>query len=307
VNNKGGLRPPLLLSGKMKAGYCTISGEPNVGKSTLQNRLLGRKLSIVTPKPQTTRHRVSGILTGPEYQIVFLDCPGIIEPHYELQSVMMKRVKQALEDADVLVFVVDATVEPCGREEAIIGTLRDYRKPLLLAINKIDLVKKHTLLPLIDRYQRIHQFQETVPMSALTGDGVGILLDLIIKYLPSGEALYPGEHLSEHPERFFVGEIVREKVFLLYAEEVPYSTAVVVEEFVERSGRKDYIKATIFVERGSQKQILIGRGGLALRKVGEEARKEIEEFLGRPVFLELWVKTRKHWRRTARDVKEFGY
>lgn len=291
----------------MKAGYCAISGEPNVGKSTLQNSLLGHKLSIVTPKPQTTRHRVSGILTTSEYQIVFFDSPGIIDPSYELQSVMMKRVEQTLKDADIILFMVEATSRPEGKEEKIIERLRDYHKPLFLVINKIDLVKKYGLLPLIQEYQKIHGFDEVVPISALTGDGLEILLGLIVKGLPPGEPLYPPDQLSDHPERFFTSEIVREKIFLLYGEEIPYSTAVLVDEFVERPGQKDYIKATVFVERDSQKAILIGKGGSSLKRVGEEARREIERFLGREVFLQLWVKTRKNWRKRRSDIKDFGY
>lgn len=291
----------------MKVGYCAISGEPNVGKSTLQNSLLGNKLSIVTPKPQTTRHRISGILTTSEYQIVFLDCPGIIEPHYELQSVMMRRVEQALQDADLIMFMVEATLQPAEREKGIIEELKDYRKPLFLIINKIDLVKKQDILPLIEAYQKFHNFDEVVPISALTGDGLEILLELVVKYLPSGEPLYPPDQLADQSERFFVSEIIREKIFLFYGEEIPYSTAVVIDEFIERQGRKDYVKATIYVERESQKPILIGKRGSALKKVGEVARKEIEEFLGRKVYLELWVKIRKDWRKKPGDIKEFGY
>ena len=291
----------------MKVGYCAISGEPNVGKSTLQNSLLGSKLSIVTPKPQTTRHRISGILTTSEYQIVFLDCPGIIEPHYELQSVMMRRVEQALQDADLIMFMVEATLQPGKREKGIIEKLKDYQKPLFLIINKIDLVKKQDILSLIEAYQKFHNFDEVVPISALTGDGLEILLELVVKCLPSGEPLYPPDQLAEQSERFFVSEIIREKIFLFYGEEIPYSTAVVIDEFIERQGRKDYVKATIYVERKSQKPILIGKRGSALKKVGEAARKEIEEFLGRKVYLELWVKIRKDWRKKPGDIKEFGY
>jgi GTP-binding protein Era len=291
----------------MKAGYCAICGEPNVGKSTLQNGLLGQRLSIVTPKPQTTRHRVSGILTTSQGQVVFLDCPGIIEPSYELQSVMMTRVEQALKDADLIMLVVEATSSPREREERIVSRLGSYSKPLFLVVNKIDLVRRETLLPVIDGYQRIRGFDEVIPVSALTGDGLRLLLDLTVKYLPTGEPLYPSDQLTDHPERFFVSEIVREKVFLLYGDEIPYSTAVVVDEFVERPEKKDYIKATVFVERDSQKAILIGKKGSALREVGEAARKGIEEFLGRKVFLELWVKTRRNWRRKPVDIREFGY
>lgn len=250
---------------------------------------------------------MSGILTTPAYQIVFLDCPGIIEPRYELQLVMMRRVEQALEDADLIILMIEVTSQPEHREKEIVEKLRGYGKPLFLVLNKIDLVKKDNLLPLIDMYQKIHEFDEVIPISALTGNGLDVLLDLIVRHLPAGESLYPPEQLSDHPERFFVSEIVREKIFLFYGEEIPYSTAVVIDEFIERSRKKDYIKATIFVERESQKLILIGKRGLALKKVGETARKEIEEFLERKVFLDLWVKIRKNWRKNRGAIKEFGY
>nr|KXH76531.1 MAG: GTPase Era [Candidatus Thorarchaeota archaeon SMTZ1-83] len=291
----------------MKAGYCAIVGTPNVGKSTLQNSLVGHKLSIVTPKPQTTRHRVSGILTTSEYQIVFLDSPGIIDPGYELQSVMMRRVEEIVNDADLILLMVEATSDPEEREKRIIERLRAHHAPLFLLINKIDLIKKSALLPLIQEYQQFHKFDEVIPISALKGDGLGILVDLVVQRLPSGEPLYPPDQLSDHPERFFAAEIVRETIFLRYGEEIPYSTAVVVDEFVERPGQKDYIKATIFVERDSQKAVLIGKRGSALKRVGEEARREIEKFLGRDVFLQLWVKTRKNWRKRRIDIKRFGY
>lgn len=291
----------------MKAGYCAIAGEPNVGKSTLVNGLLGQKLSIVTPKPQTTRFRVPGILTMEGYQLVFLDCPGMIEPSYELQTVMMKRVEQVLGEADLIVLVVEATSTHGEREEEMLAHLRAYHKPLFLVINKIDRVRKPKLLPLIDAYQKAHSFNEVIPVSARTGDGLDILLDLLVRYLPEGDILYPPDQLSDHPERFFVSEIVREKIFLSFGKEIPYSTAVVVDEFTERAGKKDHIRAIVYVERDSQKSILIGKKGAALKKIGEEARRDIEELIGRQVFLELWVKVRKNWRKKARDIKEFGY
>jgi GTP-binding protein Era len=291
----------------MKSGYCAIVGAPNVGKSTLQNGLLGHKLSIVTPKPQTTRHRVSGILTTSEYQIVFLDSPGIIDPDYELQSVMMKRVEQIVKDADLILLMVEATSGPKEREKKTVERLKDHHVPLFLLINKVDLVRKPGLLPLIQEYQQLHEFDEVIPISALRGDGLDILLDLVVTRLPSGEALYPPDQLSDHSERFFAAEIVRERIFFRYGEEIPYSTAVVVDEFVERPGQKDYIKATVFVERNSQKAVLIGKQGSALKKVGEEARREIEKFLGREVFLQLWVKTRKNWRKKRIDIRNLGY
>jgi len=294
-----------------KAGYVTIAGKPNVGKSTLMNGLLDRKLSIVSPRPQTTRHRVLGIRNGDDHQIVFLDTPGLIEPKYLLQQAMVRTAQKSLEETDLVLFLLDVSNPPKGDkpdlDEHLTGLLQETRAPKLLLFNKIDLLPKAGLLPLIDDFQKTGLFREIVPISALRRDGLELLVSLILKYLPENAPLYPPDIVSEHPERFFVSEIVREQIFLEYAEEIPYSAAVQIVDFRERPDRKDYILAEIVVERDSQKGILIGSGGRALKKLGTAARRAIEEFLGRPVYLELFVRVEKNWRRNEKDIRRFGY
>lgn len=270
-----------------------IIGRPNVGKSTLLNRLLNFKLSITSKKPQTTRRRIIGILTGEDYQAVFIDTPGIIQPRYPLQELMQQEVAAGIKDADLLICMV----EPSQEIDPILKTTSaSSSTPRLLVINKTDLVKeKASLLPLIEAYSL--GGVEVFPISALYGDGVDELKLGIIGHLPFGNPFYPPDQLTHHPERLFCGEIVREKIFELYGEEIPYATAVEVTEFREQPGRKDFIRAVIYVERESQRPIIVGRNGLALKRIGEMARKEIEEFLGREVYLELWVKVKPGWRR----------
>ncbi len=292
-----------------KTGYVAIVGRPNVGKSTLVNKLLSFRLSIITPKPQTTRHRILGIKSGENYQIIFWDTPGLIDPVYKLQSVMVKAAQTAIAEADVNLFLIEAAakLEPAAKDVDILNHLILAAKPIILAINKVDLLEKRLLLPLIDAYQKLHNFADIVPISALQGENLGALEEVIVRLIPTGPAFYPQDSLTEHPERFFVSEIIREKILLSYGDEVPYSTAVVIDEFREQKGRKDLIKARIVVEKSSQKAIIIGKGGSALKKVGQLARQEIEEFLGRPVFLELWVAVREKWRQKDAFLKEFGY
>ena len=290
-----------------RAGYVSILGRPNVGKSTFLNQVLGIKLSIISPKPQTTRHRILGIHSGENYQIVFLDTPGILEPRYHLQEVMMKAVQAAIEDANVILYMVEAGDHLPAADRAYLSKLSGQSKPVLVLINKIDLVKKNDLLPLIDEIAREYQPEEIIPISALKNDGLDEVIREIVKRLPESPPYYPPDMLTEHPERFLVGEIIREKIFHHFGEEIPYSTTVSVEEFREQPGRKDFIRATIYVEKDSQKGILIGKKGAALKKIGALAREEIELFLGRPVFLELWVKVKENWRRDARAVRAFGY
>lgn len=288
----------------MKAGYVTIVGKPNVGKSTLLNRLLGTKLSAVTSKPQTTRNRIIGILTEDEFQACFIDTPGIIRPEYELQEFMVKQIKSAIIDADVLVMMID----PWSKENDIYleFTKLAGKAPKILVINKIDLITKKELLPLIDRL-KTKNITEIVPISALNGEGVDDLKQTILENLPESEFFYPTEDISDTPERFFVADLIREKIFELFKKEVPYASCVVIDEFKEREKGKDYIRAIIYVERDSQKAILIGKKGAALKTVGEKARRELEIFLQRPVYLELWVKVKERWRKNKRFLKELGY
>lgn len=289
-----------------KAGYVAIIGLPNAGKSTLLNTLLNVKLSIISDKPQTTRRRIPGILNKENFQAVFLDTPGILKPKYKLHARMMEQVHSALDDADLLLLIVDAK----GRRHPVdidLNLLNPARKPVILLLNKVDLINKQDLLPLIDLYKDFYAFEEIIPISALTGDGVDKVEAAIEARLPFHPPFYPPDILSDQPERFFVAEIIREKIFEKFYQEIPYSTEVVVEEFKERPGQKDYIYAIIYVERNSQKGIIIGKKGEALKRIGETARKEIEAFLGRPVFLELRVKVNEKWRYDERKLKRLGY
>lgn len=286
-----------------RSGYVALVGKPNVGKSTLLNALLGRKLSIVTPKAQTTRHRILGILSDDTSQIIFLDTPGIIKPRYKLQEAMMHSVNEAITDADLLVFMADArqdTPDTLSLEQ--VGN-----RPAILAINKIDLIKQEEALPLVEQYMNLRAFEEIIPISALKGFQVDDLLGEIKKRLPLGPPFYPKDMISEHPERFFITEIIREKVFEQYRQEIPYSTTVNITSYEEREDGKDLIDAEIVVERDSQKGILIGKGGSALKRVGTAARKDIEVFLDKPVFLKLFVKVRSDWRNKDTLLRSYGY
>lgn len=293
-----------------RAGYVALVGRPNVGKSTLLNRLLDHKLSIVSAAPQTTRQRILGILSRPSHQIVFLDTPGILEPRYELQRRMLDQAMAAVGDADLLVVLVEAHEPLRDREVELVGEIgaRAGVRPLFVVLNKIDRIAKPLLLPLISRLSELVASAEIVPISALTGDGVPVLEELLVRHLPAGSPFFPPDQLSDQSQRFFAAELVREKVFQHYGEEVPYSTAVRVIAFEEEGEerRKVYIRAEVLVERESQKGILIGEGGRALKRVGQEARRDIEVFLGRPVYLELKVRVRKEWRKDKRLLEELG-
>lgn len=292
---------------KFKCGYVALIGRPNVGKSTLMNNLLQIKLSIVTPKPQTTRHRILGILNEPDYQIIFLDTPGFLEPKYKLQEIMAKTIRRTINDADLILFMIESDEKPSPKDISILNELTTTDKPIILIINKIDLIDKDKLLPLIDSYSSQFKLIDIIPVSALTMDGFDILRNAIKTYLPYSVPFYPPDVLTEHPERFFVAEIIREKIFQKYGEEIPYSTTVTIEEFKEREHGKDYIRATIYVERTSQKGILIGKKGAALKTVGQLARKDIELFLQRQVFLDLHVSIKEKWRFKEGTLRELGY
>jgi len=294
---------------KFRSGYVAIIGKPNVGKSTLLNGLLDFKLSIVSPKPQTTRHRVLGILTEKNAQIVFLDTPGLIKPKYALHSAMMKTANLAIESADILLVMVDVTdVDAMEFITQLFGTtLKSSDLPKILLLNKIDLMAKESLLPMIEVCHRMNLFKEIIPISALGNDGIDRVKNALIARLPEGGPFFPEDSLTEQPEKFFVSEIIREKIFLNYEKEIPYSTDVQIEEFREEEGRKDFIRAVILVERPSQKAILIGKKGAALKRIGEAARKDIEQFLDRKVFLELWVKVKTDWRQDKNTLKDLGY
>lgn len=286
-----------------RSGYVAIIGKPNVGKSTLMNALVGRKLSIVSRRPQTTRHRILGILTGEGYQALLLDTPGVIQPRYRLQEAMMRSLDSAVVEADLQLLLIDASKkEP---DERILELLTD--RPALLVLNKMDLIDSDEALPLVAFYTERREFVEVLPVSALNGAGVDRLRDVIVASLPQGPPFYPPDQISEHPERFFVAEIIREKIFELFREEIPYATQVNVVTFEERPEGKDFIDAEIVIENESQKPIIIGKKGAAIKQIGSKARVDIEEFLGRPVFLQLHVKVRRDWRKSDAFLRSYGY
>ncbi len=304
------ITPTSEINNNFRSGYVAIIGEPNVGKSTLMNTLIGQKISIVTNKPQTTRHKILGILSSQEYQIIFLDTPGLLKPKYRLHEAMMKFAGSAVQDADVVLMMVDAVNakdSPVKDHELTFDALEGIKKPTFLVINKTDAVDKYELIPIIAGYSAEHDFQEVFPISALKETGTSDLLAHIVKYLPVHPPYYPIDSISEHSERFFVSEIIREKIFEHFREEIPYSTTVDIIDFKEKSKGKDTIEAEIYVERDSQKSILIGKKGAALKEIGIAARKDIEVLLGREVFLHLYVKTREKWREDDSWLKRLGY
>jgi GTP-binding protein Era len=291
-----------------KAGFISILGRPNVGKSTLFNRILGDKIAIVTEKPQTTRNRILGIKNVEGGQFIFLDTPGLHEGRSELNQRMVRTAIASGQDADILIFIIEASSPLVEKDRQMIESLKGSNGVPFLAINKIDLVKKETLLPIIDQYQRLHPFHKIIPISATTGEGVDILLDEILEVLPESPPYFPEDMITDQTERFLVSEIIREKVIQQSYQEIPYSTAVTIEEFKEHPERNlVVIKGTICVERNSQKKILIGKGGQKLRKIGETARKEVEAFLKSRVFLELWVSVEKDWTHNPRALSRLGY
>ena len=291
-----------------KSGFISIVGRPNVGKSTLFNRLLGDKIAIVAEKPQTTRNRILGIKNVEGGQLIFLDTPGIHQGRSELNQRMVRTAIASGRDADILLFLIEATSPLLEKDQQMIESLRGSTGIPFLVINKIDLVKKKHLLPIMDQYQKLHPFKEIIPLSAMTGDGIDILLDEILKVLPESPPYYPEDMVTDQTERFWVSEIIREKVIHQSYQEIPYSTAVTIEEFKERPEKNlVVIKGTIHVERDSQKKILIGKGGQKLKNIGETARKEAEALLGTKVFLELWVSVEKNWTQNPQALNRLGF
>jgi GTP-binding protein Era len=291
-----------------KSGFISIVGRPNVGKSTLFNLLLGDKIAIVAEKPQTTRNRILGIKNVEGGQLIFLDTPGIHQGRSELNQRMVRTAIASGRDADILLFLIEATSPLLEKDQQMIEFLRGSSGIPFLVINKIDLVKRKNLLPIMDQYQKLHRFKEIIPLSAMTGDGIDILLDEILKVLPESPPYYPEDMVTDQTERFWVSEIIREKVIHQSYQEIPYSTAVTIEEFKERPGKNlVVIKGTIHVERDSQKKILIGKGGQKLKNIGETARKEAEALLGAKVFLELWVSVEKNWTQNPQALNRLGY
>jgi GTP-binding protein Era len=291
-----------------KSGFISILGRPNVGKSTLFNRFLGDKIAIVAEKPQTTRNRILGIKNVEGGQLIFLDTPGIHQGRSELNQRMVRTAIASGRDADVLLFLIEANSPLLEKDQQMIESLRESRGIPFLVINKMDLVRRKSLLPIMDQYQKLHPFKEIISISAMTGEGIDILLDEILKVLPESPPYYPEDMVTDQTERFWVSEIIREKVIRQSYQEIPYSTAVTIEEFKEHSEKNlVVIKATIHVERDSQKKILIGKGGQKLKKIGETARKEAEALLGTRVFLELWVSVEKNWTQDPQALNRLGY
>ncbi|MFH1996995.1 MAG: GTPase Era [Candidatus Omnitrophota bacterium] len=289
-----------------RSGYAAIIGKTNVGKSSILNALVGEKVAIVTRKPETTRDRILGILTRPDAQVVFVDTPGIHKPRNLLGKSMTRTAKEALDEVDTVVFVIDAK-GGIGHVEAIIfDLLKKCPVPIILAINKADLVKKPKLLPLIDQASKLCGFKEIIPTSVVNGDNMDVLLEKIIENLPEGPKYFPSDQLTDKNARFMAAELIREKVLFAMRQEIPHSVAVVIEEFKEREEKKKnyYIRALIYVEKVSQKKIVIGKKGQMLKTIGSNARKDIERFLRRSVFLELWVKVCENWRNDAAMLRQ---
>jgi len=290
---------------KYKSGFVNIIGNPNVGKSTLMNKLIGERLSIITSKAQTTRHRILGIVNDENYQIVFSDTPGIIQPNYNLQSSMMKFVRSAFQDADVFLYMVEIG-EKTLKDSSFFERLKKTDVPILLLINKIDKSDQEGVEKAVQHWEEQLPKAKIIPISAIEGFGVDKIMDEIIAMLPQGTPYFPTDALTDKPERFFVSEIIREKILLNYQKEIPYSVEVVIETFKEEENIIR-IEAIINVARETQKGIIIGHQGKALKKVGTQARKNLEIFFGKKVFLKLFVKVTKNWRDNDQDLKRFGY
>ena len=289
-----------------RSGYVSIIGRPNVGKSTLLNSILGEKIAIVTPKPQTTRNKIVGIKTLPGAQIIFLDTPGIHKPRHKLGETMVRTALEALREVDIILFMVEPR-EPEEEDKSIIELLHGIQSPVFLLINKVDTIKKPAILPLIAHFQELYPFKEIIPISAFMKDDIELILDKICDYLPHGPKYYPDDLITDQLERFMVSEIIREKVMEMTEEEVPHSVAVEVDEWNERREGLISIRGNIYVEREGQKGIIIGKKGSMLKLIGTAARIDIEKLLNAKVFLELWVKVKKDWRRDERILKELGY
>lgn len=296
------------MSEPFKSGFAALIGRPNVGKSTLLNRVLGQKIAIMSDKAQTTRNKIHGIYTTDQEQVVFIDTPGIHKPKHRLGEVMTAMALATLNEVDLVLFLIDAEQGYGKGDQYIVDFLKKVDSPVFLLVNKIDKVHPDDLLPLIDKYRSLYPFKEIIPLSALQGQNVSRLMQQIHIYLPEGPKYYPEDQVTDHPERFIVSELIREKILQLTRDEVPHSIAVVIDKMKQNEhGHLCDIQATIMVERPSQKGIIIGKGGQMLKKVGTLARKEIEALIGSKVFLELWVKVDQNWRDKEEELKNFGY
>ncbi|PCF49925.1 GTPase Era [Staphylococcus delphini] len=290
-----------------KSGFVTIIGRPNVGKSTFVNRVIGHKIAIMSDKAQTTRNKIQGVMTQQDAQIVFLDTPGIHKPKHKLGDYMMKVAKNTLSEIDAVMFMVNVNEEIGRGDEYIMEMLKTVKTPVFLVLNKIDLVHPDALMPRIEQYQRYMDFAEIIPISALEGHNVDHFINVLKSYLPEGPQYYPDGQISDHPEQFVVSELIREKILQTTSEEIPHAIGVNVERMTQESEDRVHIEAVIFVERDSQKGIVIGKGGKKLKEVGKRARLDIEHLLGSKVYLDLWVKVQKDWRNKSSFIKQMGY
>lgn len=288
-----------------QSGYIGIIGKPNVGKSTLLNRLLGEKIAIISPKPQSTRNRLLGVLTTDKYQLIFIDTPGIHRPQDQLHYFMMQEISDTIQDADVLLFMVEFSENNNSENQLALNLINHSKIPVILLINKIDLAPAQ-IESAFNKYKKMNLFSDILPISAKDGSGCDKIIPILLKYLGEGPAYYPMDTLTDKSERFFISEIIREKIFHLLHQEIPYSVAVVTEEVKNRPDNKCYIKSIIYIEKNSQKGILIGYKGKMLKKIGEEARLNIEKFLGKEIFLDLWVKVKNNWRKKPELIKLIG-
>jgi GTPase len=296
----------IVASMPFKSGFVAIVGRPNAGKSTLVNTLVGQKVAIVSPKPQTTRNRIQGILNRDDAQIVLVDTPGIHRPENVLSRMMMDELQHALEGIDILSLIVDATADFGGGDRFSIQWVERFRGPVYLLLNKVDRIHKQLLLPMIERYNKVFDFAEIFPISALTGAGCLDLVNSWLTRLPEGPPHFPADQFTDQPERFLAAELVREKAILITREEVPHAIAVLVDNF-EETEKLTRIRATIYVEREGQKGILIGKGGATIKKIGTQARQELETILGAKIFLELMVKVQPHWRQNSSIVRQLDW
>lgn len=295
------------MESNFKSGFIAIIGRPNVGKSTFMNRVIGQKIAIMSDKAQTTRNKIQGVLTDDASQIVFIDTPGIHKPKHRLGDFMVKMAESTLNEVDAIMFMIDAK-EGYGRgDQYIMERLEKVKKPIFLIINKIDLVHPEELLPLIEFYKEKLSFKEIIPVSALEGNNVDHLLEVIKNQLPNGPQYYPKDQVTDHPERFIISELIREKVLHTTKEEIPHSVATTIESIEKRPDGTLYIRAVIITERSSQKGILIGKKGSMLKEIGKQARQDIEALLGTKVYLDLWIKVQKDWRNKQRALNEFGF
>lgn len=293
--------------GDFRSGFVAIIGRPNVGKSTLLNQVMGQKLAIMSDKPQTTRNKIRSIYTTKDAQVVFIDTPGIHKPKDKLGEYMVQVSENSLAEVDVVLYVVEANSELGGGEHYIMERLKQIKTPVFLIINKIDLIAKELLLPLIQKYSLKMNFKEVIPISALENNNIETMLNKLIEYLPEGPQYYPTDMITEQPERFIVSELIREKVLHLTRDEIPHAIAVEIEEMQSRKNNMVYIRAVIFVERESQKGIIVGKSGAMLKNIGALARQEIENLLGSKIYLDLWVKVKPDWRNKDFYLRNFGF